>query len=133
MAIVVTVAVVVALFCTYHDIKVMGSNLFHVLGIGISSNTILIILGHTVPSIIVIGIRILGDYIILLTFRVLTSIAGVQMQVFKTMNLIVSLNIAREVIGGSFRILHFQESQRILRSIGIIGVQPFRIEILRSL
>ena len=49
------------------------------------------------------------------------------------MHLIVHIKVTCKVIGSSLHIFKFQQSQRILRSIGIISIFPLSIEIFRRL
>ena len=133
LTVVVTATMEVALFTTEHDVKVVIAYFFNVLSISVGCNTILISLGYTYPTIIVRAICIFRSNIVLLAFSVLPTIAGMENQIFETVNLIIYLKITGKVVSSSFCILQIQQSYRILRSIGIIGILPLRIEILGSL
>ena len=76
LTIVVTTAVEVTFFGTNHYIKIMGAYFLNVLSISISCDTIFISLRYTIPTKVIVRIRILGDYIVLLTFSILSAIAG---------------------------------------------------------
>ena len=78
LTIVVTTAVEMTFFSTNHYIEIMSAYFLHILSISISSNTIFISLRYSIPAKVVVRIRILGDYIVLFTFRILSTIAGMQ-------------------------------------------------------
>ena len=133
LPVVITTAVEMALFTTNHNVKVMCTDFFHILGISIGSDTIFISLSHAVPTVVVGAISIFRSYIVLLALCVLTSITCMQTQILKAMYLIIHIKITRKVIGYSFRFFEHQQSQGILGSVGVISIFPLGIEVLGCL
>ena len=123
----------VALFTTGHDVDGMITQFLDVLGVCIGGNAVLVGLGYTIPTVVVGAVGILRSCIILLGLSILSTVAGMQMKVFKSMNLVVHVDVACKVAGSRFTTLQLQQCQGVLRSIGVGGVFPGRIHILRRL
>ena len=129
LSLIESMTMVVAFLCTSHDINEMSIYLLLILSICICSDTILVITSQAIPTIIVIRERVWRNLIGLLRLCILSTIACVNMQILKTMYLIVSLKITCKVISTCQCFLQFKESKWILRSIVVIGIGPVWIAI----
>ena len=117
-------AVVVALLGTTHDIEVVDTPYVSVLSVGVAGHTIFIGTCNTVPAIVVVLTRIDGVVARLTGVGVLPAEVGVQVQVLEAVNLIVSLDVTRYIVGMCQGLCQAEGGDRVARSIRVGGISP---------
>ena len=115
---------------TCHYIKmVLFIKVLHILSIGIKRQVIRIFLAPAVISKIVIAYGIGTNCCCLLTCREVCTTISMDMQILKTMNSIINLNISYKRLRGGTIILQFKQCYRVRSCIAIVCLHPGFIKI----
>ena len=122
---------VLFLGCNQH-VDVVNTDFLDVLSIDVALQVVLVRLAITIPAIIVVAVRIWRDNSSLTAFRVVATHICMDVEVFETVNLIVEFDVTDCRLALGSVILEFEQCHRVLRSVGVGGVNPVRVGVAGS-
>ncbi len=116
------------LFHTSHDIEVVDVvPVVSILCVDVALQIVLVRLACAIVAVVVVTIRIRRNESFLTTFGIVTTHVSMDVKVFETMNLIVELDVTNHHIGFCLVVLIVDESNRVLRCVGVGRVFPILI------